>query len=87
MLTLQKYLGNVQRNLCQSVARLLALPQMANLQGDARRAAPWRLASSMEEFGEGKHDSETQAASVARVSAASGSFEDFTAGGVAVDAK
>lgn len=29
MLTLQKYLGNVQRNLCQSVARLLALPLYA----------------------------------------------------------
>jgi len=47
----------------------------------------WRLASSKEEIGEGKHDNETQAASVASVSGASGSFEDFTARGGAADAK
>jgi hypothetical protein len=59
------------------------------MQGDGNLVIydPWRLASSKEEFGEEIHHSEAQAASVASVSAASGSFEDFTAGGVAADAK
>src|SRR5579859_5386545 len=61
-------------------------------QGDAlantgRNALDWRLASCKKQFDEVNHDSETQAASVASVSAASGSFEDFSSGGVAADAK
>src|ERR1017187_5000283 len=54
-----------------------------------RRVAPvvWRLASSKKQIREGTQHCETQAASVARAAAASGSFEDFTSEGVAADAK
>jgi len=50
-------------------------------------APHWRLASSKKQFGEVNHHSESQAASVASVSAAKADFEDFTSGGVAADAK
>src|ERR1700681_4409827 len=88
MLTLQKLRGYVQRNLGRpSLGRPCHfMSQRANLQGQ-----DFVLSLEIGQFRDRSKQTQmapwTQAASVASVSAASGSFEDFCSGGVAADAK
>src|SRR6266567_5165363 len=68
MLTLQKYVGNVQENLSR-VSRLPPLPRMANLQS--------RLKAGSGDWPSARAISAAQAAAVQRVSGARGFFVDF----------
>ena len=72
--------GKVQRNL-SPVRRSRPGRSLYAAKGqspDADYIRVWRLAGFQRQFGEVIRGDETQAASVASVSAAMGSFEDFT---------
>jgi hypothetical protein len=72
---------------CRNAQKSLAYCSMSPTKRVGTSADVWRLASCKRRSGELNHHSETQAASVASVSPASGGFEDFSVGGVAADAK
>ena len=74
----------VQEDIARSVAASLKVTLLGGTKATPS-AGDWPIPRVRRS--EPRRHTETQAASVARVSAASGSFEDFTAGGVAADAK